>query len=164
MRVDFREPAGNFSPSEEIKIIPLALAGVWQTAFAQFEASNYAKVSNGKKPALGMQGHLNDAIDFGFHSQGWSGSEGRYAKGNTWARVSFRHSMSLGSDFLDAQRQIRLEGFEQVALIYAHQQLLRQISQKDGGSLCSFERAALLLHDVETIAPTLPIWLGRLSL
>ncbi len=164
MKVDFREPTGSFVQSEEIKSIPLALIGVWETAMAQFEASNYVKVTHGKKPALGIQGQLNDAIDFGFNAQGWSGGDGRYAKGRTWVRVSFRHSMSLGSDFLDAQRQIILEDFEQVALIYAHQHLLKQISQKDGGSLCSFERAALLLYDVETISPSLPIWLGRLSL
>lgn len=164
MRVDFREPIGGLPPTKELETIPMALSGVWDTAVAQFEASNFVKVHRGNKPSLGMQGQLNDAIDLGFQDQGWSGSDGRYAKGNTWVRVSFRHSMSLGSDFLDAQRQIVLEGFEQVALIYAHQHLLKQISRKDGGSLCSFERAALLLHDVEVISPSLPIWLGRLGI
>lgn len=163
MRVDFREPNFEVTPSEEMLSIPAAFTGVWETALAQFEASNFAKLSRGKKPSLGIQGQLNDAIDFGFHNQGWSGGEGRYAKGNTWVRLSFRHSMSLGSDFLDAQRQILLEGFEYVALIYAHQHFLKKISPKDGGSLCSFERAALLLHDLETISPSLPIWLGRLD-
>ena len=164
MRVDFREPRGGLLPSAEMQSIPLALSGVWDSAVAQFEASNFVKVTTGKKPSLGMQGQLNDAIDLGFQAQGWSGSDGRYAKGNTWVRVSFRHSMSLGSDFLDAQRQMFLEGFEQISLIYAHQHLLKQISLKDGGSLCSFERAALLLHDVEVISPSLPIWLGRLEI
>jgi hypothetical protein len=164
MKVDFREPSFEVTPSDEILSIPLSLTGVWETALAQFEASNFVKTSRGSKPSLGVQGQLNDAIDSAFQAQGWSGGEGRYAKGDTWVRVSFRHSMSLGSDFLDAQRQILLEGFEQVALIYAHQQLLKKISPNDGGSLCSFERAALLLHDVESISPSLPIWLGRLDL
>jgi hypothetical protein len=72
--------------------------------------------------------------------------------------------MSLGSDFLDAQRQLKLEKYEQVALIYAHQALLKRISPKDGGSLCSFERASLLIHDLEAMSPNLPVWLGRLDI
>jgi hypothetical protein len=163
MKIDYRPLPRTVQPTAEILEVADCLKGAWESASAAFEAANLSRLARGKKPSSGMQAYLTDAIDFGFKSHGWSGSDGRYSKNDTWVRVSFRHAMSLGSDFLDAQRQIQLEDYAQVALVYAHQALLKRISPKDGGSLCSFERAALLVHDVETFSPELPIWIGRLD-
>jgi hypothetical protein len=164
MKIDFRSPATEIAPTLEIREIERCLEGAWEAAVAAFQASNLSRLAREQKPSSGMQSYLTDAIDEGFLSSGWVGGDGRYSKGATWVRVSFRHAMSLGSDFMDAQRQINLEKYEQVALLYAHQALLKRISPKDGGSLCSFERAALLIHDLETISPGIPVWLGRLDL
>jgi hypothetical protein len=164
MKLDYRQPASLVEPNNEILEVMRCLQGAWETAAAAFQASNLSKTARGQKPSSGMQAYLTDAIDEGVQSEGWSGGDGRYSKNQTWIRVSFRHSMSLGSDFLDAQRQLKLEKYEQVALIYAHQALLKRISPKDGGSLCSFERASLLIHDLEAMSPNLPVWLGRLDI
>lgn len=164
MKIQFRGPSTEISPTPEILEVERCLEGAWETAVAAFQASNLSRVARGKKPSSGMQSYITDAIDEGFESAGWVGEDGRYSKGKTWVRVSFRHAMSLGSDFLDAQRQLKLENFEQVALVYAHHALLKRISPNDGGSLCSFERGALLVHDLEKISPGIPVWLGRLDL
>jgi hypothetical protein len=163
MKIDYRQPASGLAPNAEILEVQDCLNGAWDLAAAAFEASNLSKVARGKKPSSGMQAYLTDAIDEGFQSLGWTGEDGRYSKNKSWVRVSFRHSMSLGSDFFDAQKQLKLEKYDQVALVYAHQVLLKRISPKDGGSLCSFERASQLIHDLEIMLPNLPIWLGRLD-
>ncbi len=163
MKIDYRQPALGISPNAEIIEVQNCLVGVWDMAASAFEASNLSKVSRNQKPSSGMQAYLTDAIDQGFQSLGWTGDDGRYSKNQTWVRVSFRHAMSLGSDFFDAQKQIKLEKYDQVALVYAHQLLLKRISPKDGGSLCSFERASLFIHDLEFMVPNLPVWLGRLD-
>jgi hypothetical protein len=164
MKIQFRSPTTGVTPSPEILEVEHCLEGAWETAVAAFQASNLSRVARGKKPSSGMQSYLTDAIDDGFESAGWVGEDGRYAKNKTWIRVSFRHSMSLGSDFLDAQRQLALEKYEHVAIVYAHQALLKRISPSDGGSLCSFERGALLIHDLEIISPGIHVWLGRLDI
>lgn len=163
MKIDFRRPATPMAPSREIEQIGTVIHGTWETAAAGFDASNLARLASGKKPSSGLQSFLNDAIDESFLDNGWLGSHGRYSKGDTWVRLSFRHSMSLGSDFFDAQRQHKLENFKHVVLLYAHHELLKRISPKDGGSLCSFERASLVIQDLEVMSQGFPIWLGRID-
>jgi hypothetical protein len=137
--------------------------GSWGQAIAEFNAANSVRRSQGVKEALGMQSSLNNVLGDVMSRAGWAGSDGRFSEGESWIRFSFRHSMSQGSDFFDAQKQLHGEGFNCVGLIYAPNQILTRISPRDGNSLCSFERASLEMREMEEMFPHLPIWLGRLT-
>lgn len=162
MKVNFRT-SSNQLPSENLTQIATILDGTWNLAKAQFAAQNEVRRNHGRSQSLGMQATLNKAIDGKFQEFQWDGENGRYQKDSTWVRLSFRHSMSQGTDFFDALRQMKIEDCNEVVLLYAHQKLLKTISPGDGGSLCSFERAMLLVNDFEVIAPNANLWIGRLD-
>lgn len=163
MHLTFFNPKSPDVSGELIGEIEANFREVWRTALPAFEAANASRVALGLKPYMGMQSSLNNALDSQFEATGWGGSGGRYFKGDTWVRVSFRHQMSLGADFFDAMRQSKLEDFNQVVLIYATKQLLKEISPRDGGSLCSFEHATRLMQDFGQIAPEVGVTLVRIS-
>lgn len=136
--------------------------GVWADAAVDYAAEFMGKRAVGKSTPRGMQRHVNAAIHKRFHELGWEGVDGRYHKGDEWLRVSFRHSMSLGSDLLDAARMHFVEGFNKITLIAASESFLATISPADCKALCSADdyRAQVKLNE---FALNIPLGIGTLE-
>jgi hypothetical protein len=136
--------------------------GVWANAADEYAAEFMGKRSVGGKTPRGMQKHVNAAIQKRLYELGWEGVDGRYHKGDEWLRVSFRHSMSLGSDLLDAARMHFVEGFKKITLIGASESFLATISPADCKALCSADdyRAQAKLNE---FALEIPFGIGTLE-
>lgn len=138
------------------------LAGAWREATERFTTMQAVRKAASRPAAMGIQASLNEVIDERFHEAGWEGDQARFRMANTWFRITFRHQMGLGSDFLDAVRLSSLEGIEQCVILGAPLEFLRVISPKDAGSLCSFEKIALQASRLEgAVAP--PLLIGALK-
>lgn len=116
------------------------LDGVWSDAAVEFYAVRAARIASGQQAPKGVQPFLNAALDHRFDVAGWEGAGGRYRLNDAWLRITFRHSMSLGSDFLDALRLVRKEGVRQVAIVAGTSEFLKLVTPNDAGALVSYER------------------------
>ncbi len=147
--------------SETIEGINL-LDGVWREATNLFIIQGELRRGLGKSEPLGIQPFLNDAILQRFMDAGWTGSEGRFFKEKTWLRITFRHQMSLGSDFYDAIRLPKAEDIEQCVILAADEDFLRVITPRDWRSLCSFSKLSAHLAQMEgSFDP--PLFIGELK-
>lgn len=116
------------------------LDGVWKEAASRYvTVMDIRKGSTGKMPK-GVQRYLNDVLDERFSEAGWEGKDGRFRKGQTWVRITFRHQMSLGSDFIDALRLSKQDGVEECILLACPSKFLEIITPADAGSIISFEK------------------------
>src|SRR5437660_11907974 len=98
-------------PSEVLReAIDILGRDVWREAAIEFYAERRAKEQRRLRTPKGIQPFLNGVIDRRFEENGWSGTSGRFRKKSTWVRVTFRHQMSIGSDFMDALRLHVKEG------------------------------------------------------
>ncbi len=138
------------------------LNGVWREATNLFLAETESALKRNKKPPSGIQKYLNEVIDERFIQNEWDGEDSRFIKRDTWIRVTFRHQMSLGSDFLDALRLIRTEKINQCILLAADEDFLRLITPRDWRSICSFQKASALAVQLEKPFPA-PIIIGELK-
>jgi hypothetical protein len=139
------------------------LDGVWRVAAGEFYADRQAKVALGKPAPKGSQRFLNRAIEQRFEAAGWDVHGGRFTKGRTWVRVTFRHQMSLGSDLLDALKVAVKTDAEQVAIMAASADALATISPNDQHALTSYEKLSAAVHDL-TGCLDIPLVLGQLIL
>ena len=121
---------------------------VWKDASIRFYATREAKLNNGKPAPKGMQKFINELFDEKFEKAGWDGDSGYYFKNKTWIRITFRHQMSLGSDFINALKVCKKEGIELAVIIAANRETLNIISPNDAGALVSFEK---LLNEMMTL-------------
>ena len=138
------------------------LVGTWREAANHFALNHELKANLGKSAPLGIQPFLNAVIEERFLDSGWSGEDGRFKKKRTWFRITFRHQMSLGSDFLDAIRLPKSENIEQCVILAASDDFLRVITPRDWRSLCSFSKIAGQMAQLEGhITP--PLIIGELS-
>ena len=143
--------------TEDAKAGISLLNGVWREATLEFHAIRALRQRNGGTEPKGVQKFLNQSIDSRFEEAGWDGSDGRFRRGSTWMRVTFRHQMSLGSDFLDALWLSRKEGVSQCLILAAPLEFLKIITPNDAGALTSYEKVmqkvALLngIYDVPLI-------------
>ena len=118
------------------------LEGTWREAASRYAAIlNIRRQGNSKVPK-GVQPFLNDVLNERFSEAGWDGKEGRFRKGNTWVRITFRHQMSLGSDFIDALRLSKQDGVKECILIACTSKFLEVITPSDASSVISFEKIA----------------------
>src|SRR5438309_8721882 len=107
-------------PSRELlDAVDLLGEGTWRDAAVHFHRVVKEKKKLGVRVPKGIQPYLNDIIDTKFLKAGWAGRDGNFRKGQTWIRVTFRHQMSLGSDFLEALRLVKKEGVKQAAIFAA---------------------------------------------
>lgn len=160
----FGAPWTEVGPSECALAGLAELKGVWKDAASDFYAKVLAaRASNGPKAGpKGIQAFLNREIDRKFAEAGWAGEAGRFRKESTWIRVSFRHQMSCGSDFLDAIRLCANEGVTECFIVAADLRFLRVISPNDAAVLTSFEK--LEIQQAQLIGVTeAPIFIGRLT-
>lgn len=136
--------------------------GLWKRAAEDYAAEFMGKNAVGARTPKGIQKYLNEVIARSMSENGWRGGEGRFFKDSEWVRVSFRHSMSLGSDLLDALRLFKTEEYERLTIIGASKSFLKLISPSDAGSLCSGEdyRAQIGLNSA---IMKIPICVGILN-
>ena len=147
---------------ETIEAITLIEDDVWKEASIRFSAVRDAKIKTGKSAPKGMQRYLNEVLIERFTSNGWDGEAGYFYKNKTWIRITFRHQMSLGSDFLDALKVCKLEGMEQALILAANRKTLDLISPNDASAIVSFEkleREVISLNGVIDI----PLLIGELT-
>ena len=163
MKAELKRPkwyAAN--PTEETVEALGLLNGIWREAATRFAAVRSVQESKGAVTTFGIQKHINQVIDEKFQAGGWEGSNSRYRKSDTWVRITFRHQMSLGSEFFDAIKMTGKEGVKQSLLMAASSEFLKVISPRDAGSLTSFEKLAQELAMLEG-ATEVPLILGCLS-
>lgn len=138
------------------------LDGTWSEAASRYATIKLVRAADGRNEPKGIQAFLNQVIDEKFSEAGWDGAEGRFRLSNTWVRITFRHQMGLGSDFLDATRLAALEGVEQCVLLGAPLDFLRVISPRDAGALSSFEKIVFQAAQLNgAISP--PLLIGALQ-
>ena len=145
--------------NEAIKIIG---NDVWRDASILFYAARDTKVREGKSAPKGMQRFLNEILTQRFDEKGWEGDSGYFVKEKTWIRITFRHQMSLGSDFLDALKVCKKEGIELAIILAANRKTLQLISPNDAAALVSFEK---LMNEVMSLdgAMDIPLIIGELT-
>jgi hypothetical protein len=101
-------------------------------------------------------------LDAQFEAAGWDTNDGRYRKGEAWVRITFRHQMSLGSDFIDAIRLAKKDGVSHLVIAAASREFLEVISPNDAGALISFEKLVAQTAELNG-AIDIPLFLGRLT-
>lgn len=130
------------------------LDGVWREAASRYVIVCEIRRNAGSNPPKGVQKYLNDVLAERFVEAGWEGQDGRFRKGNTWVRITFRHQMSLGSDFIDALRLSKQDGVKECILLGCTGQFLEVITPSDSGSIVSFEKIA---REVQRLSGSLDI-------
>ena len=149
-------------PTMEANDLPSLLDGVWREAANLFSIESEVAKRRGKAAPLGIQPFINEVVNERFHDKNWEGEDGRYSKGRTWVRLTFRHQMSLGSDFLDALRLSKSENFEQCIIVAAEDEFLRIITPRDWRSLCSFSKLSAQMAQLVGIF-NVPLLIGELK-
>lgn len=161
MKVEFESTYQQALASPWLSEIRSILDGAWGSALDLFSARNHVRQQQKRTPKVGKQSDLNDVLEARFEENLWHGSDGRFFKDSIWIRFSFRHSMSLGSDFLEAFRVYNLEGFQVVCLMYADENLLQKIWPSGGQALCSYEKSIAYWSQLNTVL-NMPLVIGRL--
>lgn len=149
-------------PTDElVEACELLGDGLWREAAVRFYAARAARIRRGKSAPKGMQAELNRLISEKFEESGWLGRDGRFVKGTTWVRVTFRHQMSLGSDFIDAAKVCRREGCTQVAILAGDADWLQLVSPNDCKALVSFEKLRIAAAELQGVLE-IPLYVGSL--
>ena len=138
------------------------LLGSWREAANDFYAERLVRVAAGKKAPKGIQSFLNDVLDRRFIEAGWEGEQGRFWVGECWCRITFRHQMSLGSDFLDALKVHARSGFRDLAIIGATRSFLSVITPNDAAAIASHEKLWTEALDLNGCFDV-PLLIGRLD-
>lgn len=108
-----------------------------------------------------MQKTLNSIIERKFLEHGWSGDSGYFFKSETWIRITFRHQMSIGSDFIDALKVCKKEGMRLAIILAASRRTLSIVSPNDAAALVSFEKLQSELLSLEGVID-IPLVIGEL--
>jgi hypothetical protein len=145
--------------SEAISIIG---DNIWKEASIHYIAEREIKAKANKSQPKGMQRYLNEALVNRFRDNDWYSDSGYFFKNHTWIRITFRHQMSLGSDFLDALKVCKKEGMELAVILAADRETLNVISPNDAAAIISFEK---LQNEVFSLngAMDIPLVIGKLT-
>lgn len=164
MRVTLQAPPwGATQPTSELlDAVSLMADDLWSETALRFYADRAAKLHNSRRAPKGMQAELNKVIAEHFIADGWIGGDGRFAKGRTWIRITFRHQMSLGSDLIDAMKMCKKEHYELAVIMAADGATLRLISPNDAAALTSFEKLRIAIADLEGVTD-IPLLIGCLT-
>lgn len=150
-------------PTEElVRACEILGDGTWREAAIGFYATRAALLRRGKSAPKGMQAELNRVIEAKFNNDGWIGSDGRFVKRSTWVRVTFRHQMSLGSDFIDAAKVCAREGCTQAAILAGESDWLKVVSPNDWRALVTFEKLRIATAELQGVLE-LPLYVGSLK-
>jgi hypothetical protein len=149
-------------PDRDLLAAATLTDGAWRESAVEFYAVRTTRLRQGRQAPKGIQPFLNDVLDRRFEDSGWEGVGGRYRIRDSWLRITFRHSMSLGADFLDALRLARKEGVRQAAIAAASEDFLRLISPNDAKALVSFERVWAQASELDGVFDC-ELFIGRLT-
>lgn len=156
-------PWCNPTLTEEFKEASEILAdNVWREASIKFYAVREAKLNNSKSAPKGMQRYINEILDSKFAEAGWDGDGGCYFKNKTWIRITFRHQMSVGTDFLNAMKVCKREGVELAVIIAANKETLKIISPNDAAAIISFDKLLNEMVSLEGVID-IPLVIGELT-
>lgn len=147
---------------ETIEAIKIIADDVWKEASVRFSAERDIKIHMGKSAPKGMQRYLNEVLVEKFSAMDWDGGSGYFFKNKTWVRITFRHQMSLGSDFLDALKVCKIEGMEQALILAANRATLDLISPNDAAAIISFEKLEKEIISLNG-AFDIPLLIGELT-
>ena len=149
--------------TKEAKELADVLAdNVWSESSVEFFAERDSKLRFGKRAPKGMQKTINSVIGRKLREAGWEGDSGYFVKGETWVRITFRHQMSIGSDFLDALKVCKKQGVELAIILAANLQTLQVITPNDAAALVSFEKLQAQVIDLDG-AMDIPLIIGELT-
>ena len=149
--------------TEELKeAVDIIADDVWKEASIRFYAERDSKMHAGKTAPKGLQRYLNEILDKKFKKSGWSGDAGYFFKGHTWVRITFRHQMSLGSDFIDAIKVCKKEGMELAVILAADKETLKLVSPNDASALVSYEKLQSEIMNLDG-AIDIPLMIGCLT-
>lgn len=149
-------------PTLEVQELARLLEGVWRESANAFVLSGNVAKNHGRVGPLGVQPFINAVIEQRMKENSWETLDGRYVKGRTWVRITFRHQMSLGSDFLDAIRLAKAENFNQCVILAASDDFLRVITPRDWRSLCSFSKLSAQMAQLDGLFDV-PLLIGELN-
>jgi len=135
---------------------------VWRDASIRFYSIRDNKISHGQIAPKGMQKYLNEVLVEKFAQKGWEADAGYFYKNETWIRITFRHQMSLGTDFIDALKVCKKEGVKLAVIMAANRDTLNTISPNDAAALVSFEKLYKEYLSLEG-ALDIPLIIGELS-
>ena len=145
-----------------MELVGVFQEGLWrQAATEYFEEKTKAKQA-GKVGPQGVQSFLNRIIDERMEENDWKGGQGRFTKEDAWARVTFRHQMSLEADLIDALYENKRQGASQTAIIAGANDFLRVVSPNDWRALCSDEKFKLACQRLDGCLD-FPLFIGRLE-
>lgn len=159
----FAAPWTNAKLTEEAKeAVKIIRDDVWKEASIRYAAERDAKIRAGKSAPKGLQRYINEVLSEKFLSKDWEGGAGYFYKNHTWVRITFRHQMSLGSDFLDAIKVCKKEGMSLAIILAANYQTLKLISPNDASAIISYEKIA---NEVMSLygAIDIPLLIGELT-
>lgn len=154
----------NTRPDEAqvINQLNLEIFDAWQIACQAYFSTLLANRSLSRKTSKGLQRLLNESINQLMDTAGWQGGNGRWRKESIVVRFSFRHKMSLGSDFFDALRLCSEENLSNYFLVYASTDALKVINPDEVNTLCSSE-AAEELFTISQKVLNIPVKVVKLS-
>lgn len=146
----------------DLSVVNAVLEGSWAEAASDYAAEWRARRSQGRRGPVGAQKHLNAVIDRRFREAGWNAHSSTYMCEGLWFRVTFRHQMSLGSNFLDALKAVVRHGFDVAVIAAATRDFLESISPADAPALTSFEKLRADYSDLEGVI-SVPIVIAALE-
>lgn len=141
--------------------IDQVLEGSWAEAATDYAADWRAKRGSGKRGPVGVQRYLNTILDRRFVEHGWTAYSSTYTRDRTWWRITFRHQMSVGSNFLEAMKAVARHDFRVAIVAAATREFLELISPADAPALSSFEKLQAELNDLDGVT-SLPIVVAAL--
>lgn len=154
--------SSNALTQEGKEAVDIIADNVWAEASLRFYAEYEARIQNGKRAPKGMQHTLNRVLQEKFTAKEWYADSGYFVKDKTWVRITFRHQMSLGSDFLDALKVCKKQGIELAMIFAADYKTLKIISPNDCNALISFEKLQRSIIDLDG-AMDIPLIIGKLT-
>jgi hypothetical protein len=138
------------------------LSGVWKSAATEFYARFVALSAHGKNPPLGMQPVINSQLNEMMVAKGWQGSSGRFIKDNVWLRITFRHQLSLGSDFMDALLVAHREQMQALVIAAPSIEFAQLITPRDFKAITTFDKLETYFNRAQDLYQV-PLAIGRLE-
>lgn len=160
MKIDFR-----FDDDFDDKLLDSisgAIRNVWASAAQEYYAKHIAATAHNLKPPQGIQSLINSNLDKSLLSHDWQGKDGRFVKGSTWLRITFRHQMSLGSDFMDGLLLAKREGIQAAIIAAPSLDFARLVTPRDAGAIVTYHKLEEYFSRARSLFP-IPLILGRLS-
>lgn len=133
----------------------------WADVCTHFFAEQVAKKNMGKRLDVGMQRTLNKLLADRFRQFGWDAHAGRFAKADTWVRLIFGNSNTLGADFLEALKESKKNHVQTAILLGADRPTLDLISPTDASSMVSLNKIKREVLELDGIFD-IPLFYGEL--